>query len=849
MRLKALSVALALGMLAPFAHAGLGEVRVLSAAGEPFLAEIPVLDEPGMLGPYASLASSQQYPFLGSYSAKAFQLKILTVEDQPGHYMIRIMGPVMNADEALDFALELAWAAGREVRAYHATPTAQQAPQRQDASAAGGDMPAAVPADNILAFGEARLLSRHGAPLLAEVPLLGQWPDALGDQDFVLQRTASTPDDGITVHYHQEQQRRWLTLEGAQPLLADELAFVLETRARGLLVARSFRIPLQLAPGQLAHVPRQPKLAGKHALHRVQPGETLSLLVSGMAHGLHRRNELALQVVRDNPHAFIDGNPNRMLAGALLQLPQASHARQPQPAHARRQQLRKAAPAPTPQAAPQPLPKPLPKPAAAPPLASPQPALADAASSAKAAPATSAASEAASQAQEQQRIRHLHEAQTRINKLEAEIQRIASGARGQPSPHALPATAHKQHDDELMSALDDWILTGVGGASVLSLLAWAIWRRRKQQTQEEQASQQEAQELAAQALRQRAEDALVPVADEAPAATQPLAMPSEPAMLAFEEPELATMAALAEEEAPAMRMPSEVLAESQPPLLAADDAMLELPIADELAPQAAAAEAELPETMLAAAQADDLTATAEPEPAQQAEAVEPDPLEPAPLEQQTEPVPEAMAQAFLAPEPVAQEPIAQEAEADAEPLAATDGAVTSAAAAAPAAQPQSVAEVLAEVDIQMLYGRREEAQQLLRSALQQDPQAEALRVRLLQLLAEAGAREAFEAEALDVLAMTGGEGALWPRVQQLGASFDPANLLYRSTEAPPAPPITQTAPPREPVRQVVRRVSGNEAVPMAELAETDDETAALAELYREMGDKELAEALLKGNSN
>ena len=36
---------------------------------------------------------------------------------------------------------------------------------------------------------------------------------------------------------------------------------------------------------------------------------------------------------------------------------------------------------------------------------------------------------------------------------------------------------------------------------------------------------------------------------------------------------------------------------------------------------------------------------------------------------------------------------------------------------------------------------------------------------------------------------------------------------------------------------------------VAELAETDAETAALAQLYREMGDTEMADALLKGNGD
>ncbi|MFC3625401.1 FimV family protein [Vogesella amnigena] len=841
MRLKALSIALALGMLAPLAHAGLGEIRVLSAAGEPFLAEIPVLEEPGMLAPYASLASTQQYPFLDSYTARAFQLKILTVEEQPGRYVIRVMGPVMSADEALDFALELAWAAGREVRAYHAAPRAES--QTASQSPESRASVAAVSPDSMLAFGEAQLLSRHGEPLLAEIPLHGEWPEALADGDFLFRRTTATPEGLVAVQYHHSAQRRWLTLQGLLPLQGDELVFVLETRARGMLVARSYRLPLRQAAGQ-AVVARQPGLKNHAALYRVQAGDTLSSLVHGMVRGLAQRNQLALQIVRDNPHAFVDGNPNHLLAGALLQLPQRPATRSV--AHGG-----KAKPAPVQVVA---------KPVQVPPAQ-----VAPAAPVAAPAQASAPLAATASAEEERQRIQRLHAAQQRINKLEQEIQRIADSQHSvasapQPEPNA-------QHDSDLMAVLDDWVLTGVGGASVLSLLAWALWRRRRQHGQDAEQEQLRAEQAAAaEALKQRTSEALLPV-DVPSEAIEVTELPaSEPPAT----PEIATTVA-DDSQMLMLDLPAEPAPDSMAPVLAAAD----IEPAAEAEPDAAAQVEPEPNP--------------DPAPAVQTEpplAAEPDMVAP-PL---VAALPEEGAGAAALPE-------AELAMAAADvPLPLDMPPPEPPAAVAAPSETVEVDEVLAEADVHLLYDHRDEAIQVLRSALQRAPQAEPLRHRLLQLLADDGDRAAFEAEALDALASGGANGPLWGRVLQLGRSIDPTNPLYGApatvaavaapgpaasqvesavsaiAEEPPVVPATVSAAPspvaasaappsaaasaapaavtpaREAPRQV-RRVAANQPVAVAELAENDAETAALAQLYREMGDTEMADALLKGSGN
>ncbi|WP_217450727.1 type IV pilus assembly protein FimV [Vogesella oryzae] len=691
MRLKALSVALALGLLAPGAHAGLGEVRVLSAAGEPFLAEIPLVDEPGLAAPYASLASAQQYPFLESFSAKAFQLKIVTLEEHPGQYVVRVMGPVMAPEEVLDFALELAWASGREVRAYHAEAHVPQGGVAGAASAVASQASAhetSAPSANYLAFGEAHLLSSSGMPLLAEIALQGQWPAGLQDDDFVIRLGKGLEGDRVSIHYHQAGGHQWLTLQGQQLIVGPDLKFALGTHANGLLVERSFHLTLANAAARTKAATELPKPA-LGTRYQVRAGDTLSGIVSSLAGGRLRRNELALQLVHDNPHAFVNGDPNKLLAGAWLRLPPHVPTRPSVTVVTSSKTAVKAEPV-------------------------------------HAVDASASAGEHAKQEADRQRIQHLHQAQQRIAQLEAEIRRIAAMDREpakQPKVLASSPAEVARKDEDLLAALDDWVLTGIGGASVMSLLAWAVWHRRKRQLRE--------------------------------------SLTAKPTKWTPEAPDVAK---------------------------------------------------DVPETRMSPALGNDAIAS---------EAA----------------AGESLALNIDAPVPV-----------QVESLPETETAVVE------QAQPMSAADVLAEVDVLLVYGRREQAEQLLRTALRQEPQAEAIRYKLLQLLAQTGATEPFEAEALDVLAMTGPEGGLWQRVQQLGASFDGGNPLYRSAVVEELPVVTPPAaeeairqPVREPVRQVVRKVSGNEMVPPSALADNDDEAAALARLYREMGDSEMADALLKGD--
>ena len=151
-------------------------------------------------------------------------------------------------------------------------------------------------------------------------------------------------------------------------------------------------------------------------------------------------------------------------------------------------------------------------------------------------------------------------------------------------------------------------------------------------------------------------------------------------------------------------------------------------------------------------------------------------------------------------------------------------------------------DVLAEADVLMAYGRFDAAEQLLRESLSNEPEREDLRMKLLDLIARKGNKQEFESVALDLLAVFGPESALWKRVLQLGGNLDPDNPLYR-----PSPDQPERFAMASPPAVDLGAFSPDEAdkVPLAQQVDNAEAAQDLARLYREMGDTETADALLR----
>ncbi|HRF83397.1 MAG TPA: ferrous iron transporter B, partial [Pseudoxanthomonas sp.] len=117
---------------------GLGQIRVLSAPGEPLLAEIPIIsNEPGELeNARARLASPETFARVGLQAptglVRDLQFEITT--DARDRAVVRVTSSAPVDVPALAFLVEVDWGQGRLVREYSAlvdgprTATAIEAP-------------------------------------------------------------------------------------------------------------------------------------------------------------------------------------------------------------------------------------------------------------------------------------------------------------------------------------------------------------------------------------------------------------------------------------------------------------------------------------------------------------------------------------------------------------------------------------------------------------------------------------------------------------------------------------------------------------------------------------------------
>jgi pilus assembly protein FimV len=95
---------------------------------------------------------------------------------------------------------------------------------------------------------------------------------------------------------------------------------------------------------------------------------------------------------------------------------------------------------------------------------------------------------------------------------------------------------------------------------------------------------------------------------------------------------------------------------------------------------------------------------------------------------------------------------------------------------------------IAEADVYMAYGRDTQAEEILKEALQKDPNRVAVHAKLLEIYANRRDAQAFEQTALKLKGATGGVGPEWDKAMALGRSIDPSNGLYGGAgETTPVP--------------------------------------------------------------
>jgi pilus assembly protein FimV len=86
---------------------------------------------------------------------------------------------------------------------------------------------------------------------------------------------------------------------------------------------------------------------------------------------------------------------------------------------------------------------------------------------------------------------------------------------------------------------------------------------------------------------------------------------------------------------------------------------------------------------------------------------------------------------------------------------------------------------VAEADVYLAYGRDLQAEEILKEAMRTTPQRVAVHSKLLEIYAKRRDAKAFELIASEAYALTRGEGPEWDHICELGQELDPSNSLYR----------------------------------------------------------------------
>lgn len=329
------------------ALAGLGPIHVLSSEGQPFEAEIPVVDEDPQGNVLVSLADRNKYPLVSTYSQSAPVLKFSAIRKPDGGIQkILVKGPSHFDEALLRFAVEMSWPAGRLVREFE-VDYQRDGPSRKDKQPVHDDTvkktavsPDLMPRLSSLGLGELKVKSKLGEPLVAELELFGT---AVKQTDNVRVALAADSLQGapngeqlqlIASISHQISKspagKSMLLLRSSQPMTDPVLAFRLEVGAGNVHAQKHYNLLLDPNGYTVEERAIHPASAGKSAaasekvqplkVYRVLHGDTLSLIAARVKGG-GSQADIAKRLYRSNPDAFISGDVNRLRAGAALKYP------------------------------------------------------------------------------------------------------------------------------------------------------------------------------------------------------------------------------------------------------------------------------------------------------------------------------------------------------------------------------------------------------------------------------------------------------------------------------------------------------------------------------------------------
>ena len=330
------------------ALAGLGPIHVLSSEGQPFEAEIPVVDEDPQGNVLVGLADRNKYPLVSTYSQSAPVLKFSAIRKPDGSIQkILVKGPSHFDEPLLRFAVEMSWPAGRLVREFE-VDYLRDGPPRKDKQPAHDDTvkksvvaPDQMPRLGSLGLGQLKVNSKLGEPLVAELELFGT---AARQTDNIhvaltadsLQGNPSAEQSQLIASISHQLTRvadkSVLQLRSTRPLNEPVLSFRLDVGAANVHAQKRYTLLLDpngytVEEHAVTPAPDR-KLAAAQVqplkVYRVRHGDTLSRIASRMKGG-GSAVETAGRLYEGNPDAFIGGDVNRLRAGTALKYPAAWH--------------------------------------------------------------------------------------------------------------------------------------------------------------------------------------------------------------------------------------------------------------------------------------------------------------------------------------------------------------------------------------------------------------------------------------------------------------------------------------------------------------------------------------------
>lgn len=145
----------------------------------------------------------------------------------------------------------------------------------------------------------------------------------------------------------------------------------------------------------------------------------------------------------------------------------------------------------------------------------------------------------------------------------------------------------------------------------------------------------------------------------------------------------------------------------------------------------------------------------------------------------------------------------------------------------PASEEAESDDVIAEADVYLAYGIYQQAEELLNSAIDENPERDDYRMKLLETHYAAKNSTGFERLAEDVKARKGDDKAYWDRVIAMGMELCPENALFSGSDVNLSDFDADALLPEKPQKADLELDAGNEASTDFDLGLDDDDLGGL----------------------